>query len=310
MTTLATLATQLLQGLAFLHNLSIVHCDLKPENVCLVSASRRRFKIIIDFGSAVLTHDCHNFHVQSRQVARRRSCWACRTRRSTSGSWPHRGRAAPRPAHFHGGSVELVLAAQEETLGRHPQHMVDASETAKMYYAPDGRLFTVDPQERRPERTCCSRGPSLQRSSGSADEGFLDFLTTILSLDPDRRPTAQEAARHPWLASTSADSSGVSAADGEGTGAPPGFATQLYGGTSPNMSRSSSEAGSDTSSPVSSRAPFAAASPVSGGGTHHVACAGPRPPRKAARLPPPSARRRRGARGAEAPCVRGPGRAC
>eukprot|EP00965_Chrysotila_dentata_P183718 6065985-Pleurochrysis_carterae.AAC.1 len=42
---------QLLSACHFLHERSITHCDLKPENVCLVSASRRIFKII-DLGSA------------------------------------------------------------------------------------------------------------------------------------------------------------------------------------------------------------------------------------------------------------------
>ena len=164
------------------------------------------------------------------------------------------------------------------TVRRHPQHMVDASETAKMYYAPDGRLFTVDPQGAPPGTYVLQpRGSSLQSILGSADEGFLDFLTTILSLDPDRRPTAQEALRHPWLASTSADSSGVSAADGEGTGAPHKFATQLYGYTSPNMSRSSSKPGSDTSSPVSSRdtSPQRRPSPVEGRTTSPARAQGP-----------------------------------
>ena len=36
--TLRTLSTQLLTALAFMHQQDIVHCDLKPENVCIASA--------------------------------------------------------------------------------------------------------------------------------------------------------------------------------------------------------------------------------------------------------------------------------
>ena len=43
--TLAALSRQLLRALVFLHELKITHCDLKPENVCIVSASRREFKV-------------------------------------------------------------------------------------------------------------------------------------------------------------------------------------------------------------------------------------------------------------------------
>ncbi len=31
------------------------------------------------------------------------------------------------------------------------------------------------------------------------DTGFLDFLTTLLQIDPELRPTAQAALEHPWL---------------------------------------------------------------------------------------------------------------
>ena len=63
--TLRTLSVQLLCALAFMHQHNIVHCDLKPENVCIASASRRKFKII-DVGSAVLGHDVHFSYVQTR----------------------------------------------------------------------------------------------------------------------------------------------------------------------------------------------------------------------------------------------------
>ena len=69
---IAAIAAQLLTGLEFAHACGVVHCDIKPENVCLVSASRRIVKII-DFGSAVCRHDTRNSYVQSR-YAHRSSC--------------------------------------------------------------------------------------------------------------------------------------------------------------------------------------------------------------------------------------------
>lgn len=32
-----------------------------------------------------------------------------------------------------------------------------------------------------------------------ADMGFLDFLHYLLRIDPNDRPTAEEALRHPWM---------------------------------------------------------------------------------------------------------------
>ena len=43
----------------------VSHCDVKAENVCVVSAKHAMFKLI-DFGSAVFKFDCHNSYVQSR----------------------------------------------------------------------------------------------------------------------------------------------------------------------------------------------------------------------------------------------------
>lgn len=45
-----------------------------------------------------------------------------------------------------------------------------------------------------PQRT------NLRVRSGCRDRGFLDFLAALLVIDPEKRPTAAQALRHPWLA--------------------------------------------------------------------------------------------------------------
>lgn len=37
------------------------------------------------------------------------------------------------------------------------------------------------------------------RLNHSDDELFVDFVAALLSLDPDRRPTAAQALQHPWF---------------------------------------------------------------------------------------------------------------
>ena len=44
-----------------------------------------------------------------------------------------------------------------------------------------------------PVRSC------LRARLNTEDTGLLDFLTALLALDPDARPTAAQALRHPWL---------------------------------------------------------------------------------------------------------------
>jgi serine/threonine protein kinase len=40
---------------------------------------------------------------------------------------------------------------------------------------------------------------SLRHRVPSGDEGFLDFLSYLLTPDPAQRPSAEEALAHPWL---------------------------------------------------------------------------------------------------------------
>lgn len=40
---------------------------------------------------------------------------------------------------------------------------------------------------------------SLHKRVPEADQGCLDFLAFLLTVDPDKRPSAEEALQHPWL---------------------------------------------------------------------------------------------------------------
>ncbi len=43
------------------------------------------------------------------------------------------------------------------------------------------------------------RPSSLASVTGIQDPLFLDFLTSLLQMDPNQRPTAKAALEHPWL---------------------------------------------------------------------------------------------------------------
>ena len=45
----------------------------------------------------------------------------------------------------------------------------------------------------RPKRT------SLKHRIPEADDGCIEFVRHLLSVDPKTRPTAQQALQHPWL---------------------------------------------------------------------------------------------------------------
>ncbi len=40
---------------------------------------------------------------------------------------------------------------------------------------------------------------SLHHRLAAADQGFVDFVAYLLSVDPSNRPTAEAALQHPWL---------------------------------------------------------------------------------------------------------------
>lgn len=40
---------------------------------------------------------------------------------------------------------------------------------------------------------------SLRHRLPDADEGLLSFVSCLLHIDPNKRPTAAEALQHPWL---------------------------------------------------------------------------------------------------------------
>jgi serine/threonine protein kinase len=56
---------QVLHALAFLHGLSLIHCDLKPENIMVADFGQPRVKLI-DLGSSCFTHDRLTSYVQAR----------------------------------------------------------------------------------------------------------------------------------------------------------------------------------------------------------------------------------------------------
>jgi serine/threonine protein kinase len=62
---LKRIAKQILEALQFIHQLKLIHCDVKPENIVIKSFSRCEVKLI-DFGSSCFTTDHLTTYIQSR----------------------------------------------------------------------------------------------------------------------------------------------------------------------------------------------------------------------------------------------------
>jgi len=210
--TLGALSAQMLDALDFLQGIGIAHGDVKSANVCIVDSAARHFKLI-DLGSAILRNDVHSSYVQSRWYRApevilgcehdpKIDIWslACLLAELILGFCP-----------FQFPSCELVLGAQMAACGPFPAWMLTASPIAEMFFSPAGCVYEVDPPSQ-------SAGVYLLRSaSDSSLSSMLDaradsaifgepldmfklFLESLLTIDPNVRPTAADAIQHAWLA--------------------------------------------------------------------------------------------------------------
>ncbi|GAB4815019.1 hypothetical protein N2152v2_002065 [Parachlorella kessleri] len=194
-----SIARQVLRALAFLHSLSLIHADLKPENILIKSYSRCEVKVI-DMGSSCYTSDHLSSYVQSRSYRspevilgapydQKIDIWSlgCILAELCTGR-----------VLFQNESLPTLLARLEGILGPIPAHLLQRGRFSHKYFTRQGDIYersrrTGRYEYLRPKRT------SLRRRTGISDELMLDFLLQLLQVDPARRPSAEEALRHPWL---------------------------------------------------------------------------------------------------------------
>jgi len=257
---MAVLADQMLDALAFLHQLGVAHCDVKPENICLAHSSQDIFKLI-DFGSAVLTFDIHNSYVQSRWYRAPEVILGCRWGFKVD-VWSLGCVLAEliigQPL-FRRPAVEAVLAAQVAMIGSMPPHMLEQSpDLVAMFFTSNGHVYQIDPPGSPAGAYLLQpmAGITLAKMIkdagnptvfGSAESlaGYIDLIEELLKIDPDHRVTAAEALDHPWLrkystwsSSDAPSSSSSSSSSRSGSGAV-GTTTSL---SSPPTARSSAVA--------------------------------------------------------------------
>ncbi|KAJ1980804.1 serine threonine protein kinase CMGC group [Dimargaris verticillata] len=215
-------AAQLLRSVAFLHRLKLVHTDLKPENVLLVSTDskevpsyrhpKRPMKVLtqtdiqlIDFGSATFEHDYHSSVVSTRHYRAPEiimglgwsypcDMWSigCILMEFFTGD-----------ALFQTHKDLEHLAMMERVLGPLPQSMIARTEsTARTMFSGYKLNFPgLDATS-----TQCQNVNQLKpladmvsRDANTVHTLFYDLLRGLLTFDPARRLTAEEALQHDFL---------------------------------------------------------------------------------------------------------------
>ena len=111
---------------------------------------------------------------------------------------------------FQFASTELVLAAHKAPRGPFPPWMMEGPH-GSIYFSGSGCVYEVDPRGAAPGAYLLRAEPNTTMHELLAQQldpaifgdvvSFSNFAETLLTIDPDGRPTAAEALQHPWMAS-------------------------------------------------------------------------------------------------------------
>lgn len=223
---LCYITRQCLVALNFVHSLGLVHSDVKPENILLASYSRAKVKLI-DFGSSCYLTDRQSSYIQSRSYRApevvlglpydgKIDIWSlgCVVAEMYTGE-----------VTFQNDSIVSMLSRIEAVCGPFPRHMIAQGRQSNRFFTKSGLLYElVEPDEHhsgsasnredpglfdvfQPKRTTIASrlgyDPKALQHAATSDEQdqamFVDFCRSLLTVDPDSRPSAAEALQHPWI---------------------------------------------------------------------------------------------------------------
>jgi len=240
---LAYITRQCLVALRFVHNLGLVHSDVKPENILLGSYSRAQIKLI-DFGSSCYLTDRQSSYIQSRSYRApevvlglpydgKIDVWSlgCVLAEMYTGE-----------VTFQNDSIVSMLSRIEAFRGSFPRHMIAQGRQCDRFFTKSGLLYELVDESDRDEATSglppgtddeesdseiesekvqfdifqpkstrlsCRLGFDADLMSDYGERNipldrqikqmFTDFIAKLLTIDPDSRPSAEEALNHPWM---------------------------------------------------------------------------------------------------------------
>ncbi|KAI8568842.1 hypothetical protein RHMOL_Rhmol02G0231700 [Rhododendron molle] len=219
---------QLLESVAYMHDLSLIHTDLKPENILLVSSEyvklpgckrkasdETHFRCLpkssaiklIDFGSTAFDNQSHSSIVSTRHYRAPEvilglgwtypcDLWSigCILVELCSGE-----------ALFQTHENLEHLAMMERVLGPLPEHIVQkADRGAEKYFRRGSRLNWPEGAISRESIRAVNKMDRLKNLVsrhvvGASRFSLIDLLHGLLKFDPSERITARDALNHPFF---------------------------------------------------------------------------------------------------------------
>ena len=200
---------QVLEALEFIHSLNLIHCDIKPENIVIKSFSRCEVKLI-DFGSSCFTSDHLTTYIQSRSYRAPEVILGLHYD-SRIDIWSIGAVLAELYTGyvlFQNDSVPTMLSRICGILGPFPSHVLENGRDSTKFFNTSNIVYERSEETlgfnliipRKTNLQCRLHLPSDPSAGLTRDEElFIDFVSQMLLLDHQMRPTSAEALRHPWL---------------------------------------------------------------------------------------------------------------
>mmetsp|Transcript_4904 Transcript_4904/g.6348 ORF Transcript_4904/g.6348 Transcript_4904/m.6348 type:complete len:561 (+) Transcript_4904:73-1755(+) len=196
---LKSVMRQLLEAVAYIHSLNLIHCDIKPENILIQSYSQVKVKLI-DFGSSCFTTDYLNSYVQSRSYRApevilglpygpKIDIWSL----GTVAAELFTGNVL-----FQNQSVPTMLIRMTSILGPVPVNMLLLGTAVNKYFL-SGKMVFERAGSKGTVTIMRAKKTSIKHRLHTEDEQFVDFVSQLLQYDQTKRPSALEALRHPFL---------------------------------------------------------------------------------------------------------------
>ena len=187
------IAKQVLTSMKYIHSLHLIHCDLKPENILLKciskaiqSRSYRAPEVIMgcnyDYKIDIWSLGCILAELYSKTVL------------------------------FMSDSVHSLLARVIGIIGPIPEWMFEKGTTVNGMFCKEKLLYmeadavndtnaniSTTSVGKKKMHVIVPKRTLLKNRIHCDDQNFIDFLRYLLKIDPNERPTAEEALNHPWF---------------------------------------------------------------------------------------------------------------